>query len=284
MPPSTSSQQAIYWLLTINDTDDNVSWVPPTSIDSGPWESVRWLRGQKEIGADTNRPHWQLFVAFKTKQRLRAVKQLFGGARVHAEPSRSAAAEDYVFKDDTAVANTRFELGAKAFNRASKTDWDLAKKNAKEGKIDDVPADVYIKYYNTLKTIAKDNMAKANDLDDVCGTWYYGPPGVGKSHKARQDFPDAYMKMQNKWWCGYQTEENVIIDDFDSKQLGHHLKIWADKYAFIAETKGYAINIRPKKIVVTSNYSIDEIFTEDPILAAAIKRRFNVVHIPLRLY
>ena len=200
------------------------------------------------------------------------------------EPSRSESAESYVFKDDTAFAGTRFELGAKAFNRANKTDWELAKKNAKEGKIDDVPADVYIKYYNTLKNIAKDNMAKTVDLDDVCGTWYYGPPGVGKSHKARQDFPDAYMKMQNKWWCGYQSEDNVIIDDFDSKQLGHHLKIWADKYGFIGETKGYAINIRPKKIVVTSNYSIDEIFTEDPILAAAIKRRFNVIHVPLRLY
>ncbi|AJD07562.1 replication-associated protein [Sewage-associated circular DNA virus-33] len=282
--PSSNSIQARYWLLTINDTDDNVSWSPPTAINTGPWTIVQWLRGQKEIGTNTNREHWQLFVAFKKKIRLSPVKQLFGGARVHAEPSRSEAAEEYVFKEDTAIANTRFELGAKAFNRASKTDWALAKKCAKEGNIDGVPDDVYIKYYNTLKTIAKDNMKPAENLDAVCGIWYYGPPGVGKSHRARSEFPGAYMKMQNKWWCGYQNEDFVILDDFDSKQLGHHLKIWADKYAFIAETKGYAINIRPKKFIITSNYSIDQIFCEDSVLANAIKRRFEVREIPLRLF
>lgn len=85
--------QARYWLLTINDSDTGESWQVPNELPGG----VVWLRGQKESAPTTGREHWQLFVAFSSKVRLGRVKQCFG-ARVHAEPSRSEAAENYVFK------------------------------------------------------------------------------------------------------------------------------------------------------------------------------------------
>lgn len=271
--------QARYWLLTINDSDNGESWSPP---DQCPGE-CQWITGQKEVGSNTGRPHWQLFVSYKRAVRLAAVKRTFG-QRIHAEPSRSEAAIAYVHKDDTAVAGTRFELGARAFNRNSKTDWALAKSKAKLGLLDDCPPDVYIKYYRTLKAIAMDHMSKPADLTSCCGIWIYGPPGTGKSHYARQHYGDSlYLKAQNKWWDGYQGERNVLLDDFDCKVLGHYIKIWADKYCFMAEAKGSSMQIRPWNFIVTSNYTIEQLF-EDPILIDAIKRRFYTINIPLRMY
>lgn len=276
-----NQQQARHWLLTINDSDTGDSWKNPDSLN-GDYSGIVWLRGQKEIGASTSRPHWQLFASYKRGVRLAAIRKCFG-TRVHAEPSRSKAAEDYVFKDETAIAGTRFELGSKPFERNSKTDWDAVRTAAKSGKLDDCPANVFVQHYRTLKQIAMDNMTVPENMPGVTGLWIYGPPGTGKSHYARQNYGNnLYLKAQNKWWDGYQGQKHVLLDDLDSNCLGHYLKIWADKYAFMAECKGSSIQIRPKTFIVTSNYKPEELFL-DPILATAIRRRFYFIHIPMRM-
>jgi len=111
--------------------------------------------------------------------------------------------------------------------------------------------------------------------------WFYGSTGTGKSYTARQEFPDAFLKSADtKWWCGYNYEDNVIIEDFDKYHVkqGFHLKIWADRYAFPCEEKGSANRIRPKRIAVTSNYHPIDIW-DDKCTYEPLLRRFKVVYI-----
>jgi len=62
--------------------------------------------------------------------------------------------------------------------------------------------------------------------------------------------------------------------------LGHHLKIWADRYAFVAESKGTAVPLRPTVICITSQYHPEEIWSDTATLDA-IKRRFKIERIGL---
>ena len=136
---------------------------------------------------------------------------------------------------------------------------------------------------------------KLEDLDGPCGIWIKGAAGVGKSFGVRKVFKGKlYLKDHNKWWDGYDGEETVLIDDvhMDSRFLVHFLKIWADAYPYNAETKGGMMRIRPKWIIVTSNYDLEdlgrtegrqgEIKYMEPEDLAALRRRFREIEVKER--
>lgn len=64
--------------------------------------------------------------------------------------------------------------------------------------------------------------------------------------------------------------------DLSHVYQGYYLKIWADKYAFPVEVKNSGDLIRPKIIVVTSNYSIKEVFP-DKSIHEPLLRRFHEI-------
>jgi len=158
--------------------------------------------------------------------------------------------------------------------------WDQAKALAMRGEIENITSDLYIRFYNTFKNIAKDHMVQPADImDGSIGYWYYGKTGRGKTFAAINDFPNAYRKTSNnKWWDGYAGQENVMIDDLDKSHhyMGYHLKIWGDRYAFIAETKGSSQYIRPEHVCVTSNYHPRDIW-DDASTLEPILRRFKII-------
>lgn len=131
--------QARYWILTIPQ-HAYMPYLPPTCV---------WIRGQMERGDDRAYLHWQLCVLFSQKVRLATVRRVFGD--FHAEPTRSEAANDYVWKDATLVDGTRFELGQLPRKRNSEKDWDAIWESAKRGRFDDIPADVRVRSYNAIK-------------------------------------------------------------------------------------------------------------------------------------
>lgn len=108
------------------------------------------------------------------------------------------------------------------------------------------------------------------------GLWFYGPPRTGKTRTARETYPDAYIKAQNKWFDGYSSQEAIILDDLDSEHMGHLLKIWLDMHPCSGETKGGHVELQHRVFVVTSNYTPEELF-KDKICAAAIRSRCQFI-------
>ncbi len=240
--------------------------------------SQRYLVFGHEVCPQTSRLHLQGYVEFVGLKSLAQMKRLSPVAHWEVAKGNSAQNKDYCSKGSSVFEAGSRTLTSKEKGEKEKERWENVWKLAKLGKIEDIDADIRVRSYSTLKLIAKDFMQRAPAAEDVCGDWFHGAPGTGKSRYAREVANgDWYDKPCNKWWDGYQGQDTVLIDDLDKNHrcLGHHLKIWADRYAFTAEVKNGALSLRPKRIIVTSNYSIDEIFGEDEQLVLALARRFK---------
>lgn len=238
---------------------------------------VCFVKGQLEVGEETGYVHWQLLVCFETKVRLSRVTSVFGN--VHAELTRSAAANEYVGKEETRVEGTQFELGTPPFKRNDKRDWDAIWKSAKEGAIEDIPASIRVSSYGAIKRIQKDHLKAAAMERTIWVFW--GKSGVGKSRRAWEEAGvDAYPKDPcTKFWDGYQGESNVVIDEFRGQIGISHLLRWCDRYPVTVETKGSAAVFRASRIWITSNLDPRRWYPDlDQETQEALMRRLNVVH------
>lgn len=274
-------QQQRYWLLTI----PHASFTPylPTNCV--------WIRGQLELGheqrtstddneieaqPDQGYLHWQIVACFRNKVRLGGVRDTFGP--FHAEPSRSKAANEYVFKTDTQVVGTQFELGALPMQRSQARDWELVRRSAILGEYSAIPADILIRYYGNLRRITQDHLAPVPLVRKVI--CYWGPTGVGKSRRVWHEAgPEAYPKdPRTKFWDGYRGQQNIIMDEFRGTIDISHILRWFDRYPCLLEVKGSSQTMRGEFIWVTSNLPPDMWYPDlDELTKEALLRRISVI-------
>lgn len=155
------------------------------------------------------------------------------------------------------------------------------KEMAISGNIEEIEGEVYVPYYNTLKKIASDHAPKVPPINTLDHEWHYGKTNTGKSRSVREKYPDAFIKTADKWWCGYRGESVVIIEDLDrfDIRLGRDLKLWGDHYAFAADSKHQGKrDIRPHKIVITSNWHPKEIWADEQTWGPILRRYKLVEH------
>lgn len=238
----------------------------------------RYIIYGKEVAPTTGTRHLQGYIYYKSAKTLRSLRRQLHPHHVEVARGDSAANRTYCSKDGDFVERgeiplTQQEKGAKESER-----WDKAWHLAKLGDIENIDPSIRIKNYSAIKRIQKDYMARPQNLPSVCGIWVHGNAGCGKTRTVDRLYPDAYAKPRNDWWDGYSYEEVVLCDDVDvyDVKLGGKFKHWADYKGFIASTKGGAMYIRPNKFIVTSQYTIEEIW-QDKETREALNRRFTSV-------
>lgn len=253
------------WVFTLNnysDEEENKLFDTP--------DGVRYICCGREIG-ESGTPHLQGYMVFDNQVRISTCKKLLPRAHWEVRRGTDKQAREYCMKE-----GSFWEVGTPLMTQEDKGEagkaaiqerWALAKL----GKFEELPPEMIKTYeYIHRKYVIK------QDLPILENYWICGPSGCGKSRYVRDNYPGFFSKRMNKWWDGYNHEEVVLLDDIDDTHsfVGHDLKIWADRYAFPAEVKGGNYNsIRPKHVIVTSQYSIGEVF-KDQKTCEAIRRRF----------
>ena len=219
-------------------------------------KGVKYCCYGKEVGTECQTPHLQGTIIYNSPKKEPQVRKHLPGCHVeickHLHPSITYCKKDNDFIEFGTPPKTNTQIGQDEQER-----WKNILTACEENRMEDVPWKIRFNQPRICE-YHRNQASKKRKLDDTLEQhlWYYGESRTGKSRKARSDHPEAYLKMCNKWWDGYEDEDTVLIEDLDEAHecLAHHLKIWADRYPYLAEVKGGARKIRPKLIIVTSIY------------------------------
>lgn len=229
----------------------------------------------KEVAPSTGTPHLQGFIRFSPWCSLKQAKKRMPGCWI--EPALTLeAAMDYCKKDSQVTERGTKPLNQEEKGSGEKERYKRAREHAERGEFDQIDADIYIRHLGNLKKIRAEKQVQPAHLTDLNNEWIWGPSGSGKSRTAFAENPGAYIKDLTKWCDAAEGHDVWIIDDMDPfhKGLAQNFKMWGQHQPFAAETKGGTVCLRPKKIVVTSQYSIDEVW-DDPQTREAMHRRFT---------
>jgi len=222
---------------------------------------VTYLVFQREAGNETHREHWQGYVEFQNAKSFKSAQKALkiGDAHMEKRKGTPTQAAEYCMKEDTRLSDTEpKEFGERRPDPAQgkRTDLDdvakaiIAKKRVREVALE-FPIQ-YIKYHRGIEKLRAFQIDKRTKAPEV--TVFVGKTGTGKSRKARELLPNAYVwgPEQGKWFDAYDGEDEVIFEEFRGQLTFGMILRLTDRYDCLVEVKGSSVQFRATKIAFTT--------------------------------
>jgi len=253
------------WLFTLNN--------PENALTLNQFTDGTYLTYQLEQG-EHGTLHYQGYVEFSKAKPLACLRGMLAGGHFEIRRGTQQQAIDYCNKLATRVAEPYHEGIPK--RQGARNDLDEIRDRIRSGVSNIDIADEYfgqwVRYHRAFavyRSLKQPNRTWKTEIF-LC----YGPPGTGKSRFALEDSPaeTQYWKQRSPWWCNYQGEENVVIDDYYGWLPWDVLLRIMDRYPLLVETKGGQVNFTAKKIYITSNTKPNQWYRESPNLTALTRR------------
>lgn len=279
MPSTPVTKRARGWVFTINN-------YTPRHEDLLQRLDCVYIVYGREVGA-SGTPHLQGYVYFRQPRSKLAVSKDIPNAYLDIRAGTHEQARAYCIKDGSFEERGErpldpTEIQAKG-GEGTAAKWREIHAKSKQGCMDWI-AEHHPKEYLLYKPRLESNYQP--DIGVLQGElhheWWVGPTGSGKSKALWELYPNHFAKNINKWWDGYKFEEVVAIEEWspENSVTAQALKRWADRYPFTGEIKGGVMQkLRPRKIIVLSNYTLEQCFTRSEDLEP-LKRRFKTITFP----
>ncbi len=272
--PSTPTQtQSVFimamrrWCFTVNNyCDADINAI----TEHANLEKIHFAVVGKEVG-ESGTPHLQGFINFKRTCRLAALKKILPTA--HFEPVKGTDQDndEYCSKDQDLL----LRIGEPS-RPGKRNDLLEGIQCAKKGGMDALwrehPA-TYVRYYRGIENGLQRDIPRRRVKTEVLVL--VGPPGCGKSHYAEQLYPNAYYKDRGEWWCNYQQEEAVIMDEFYGWIRHSTMLRLMNSQPMQVQSKGGNLVFNSKHIVICSNKHVDKWYKFEDYTPESFMRRIT---------
>lgn len=238
-------------------------WPSFTSyLETNPaWDpsKMKYLIYGNEVCPTTGRKHFQGFVYFKDKVSMKNAQKLLAIGNSHIESKlkdTQTSAIEYCKKEKNFM-----EFG-EIPSQGKRSDLIALKDSIVTGGItvDQICLEdpiAYHQYGRTLHKLEDITLRKKFRTEMTKGTWYWGATGVGKSHKAFENYDQSRMYLyrdDNGWWEGYTGQEIVIINDFRGAIPYNELLQIVDKWPYFVKRRGREpCPFISKHVIITSS-------------------------------
>lgn len=181
------SMRAPNWCIT--------SWKEPAIPEN---DKIQYYCHKKEICPKTNKEHWHVYIEFKEKITMCAIKKIFNDEKIHCEPRKGTQQQaiDYVLKEETKAGEPVF--------------FGIMKHQGKRSDIDEIYDD--IANGDTLKEILynhKGNALRMMHAIEKGALIYHGFNAL-----------DSWILLKRK--VKKDPLDEKLIDDIESKLLSKH--------------------------------------------------------------
>lgn len=228
-------------------------------------------------------PHIQGYFYFKNARSFRATMKILTRWKLFIAKGSAEENFNYCSKQGEYKEFGKIPKQGERSDLKKITDEILEGKQVNTIAIDN--PNLYHQYGRTLNKIEDLRMRQQYRTEMTEGIWYYGPTGVGKSHRALKDYtPETHyiIPEDNGWWDAYTQQETVVINDFRGQiRYGEMLQM-VDKWPYFVKRRGREpLPFTSKKVIITSSLPPDETYynrnAEDKI--EQLLRRFKVYKI-----
>lgn len=240
------------WVFTLNNYTDNdcerlAALAPP---------AIRYIVFGREVG-ENGTPHLQGYVEFINARNLAGVRELISD-RAHFETARGnpAQASEYCKKDGQFT-----EIG-EISRQGARTDLEECAELVRLGGANEVAEnmpEMILKYGNNIERLAVFYQKHRTEAPRV--VWLWGLAGVGKTRAATTGCESYYIWSGGKFWCGYNQQQRVVIDDFTYDRIEdrgqYHFRYLLrlfDLYEISVEIKGGHVKFNSPEIFITCEY------------------------------
>lgn len=239
-------QQVRCCVFTLNNYTEN------DMIQLNEWD-YKYLIYGKEIGKTNKTPHLQGYIEFNNRKYFSTLKAFNPNIHWEKRLGSQLQAINYCKKEGNYV-----EYGDKKV-QGKRNDISYYKELALKEGMKKVVEEGNFQEIRTCELYLKYKEEERNFKPEVI--WIHGESGSGKSLKASEE-KDAYWKDKSQWWDGYDKHNTIIMDDFRSSDMKFdYLLRLLDRYPMRVQVKGSSRQMLSKKIIITSIYSPEEIYS-----------------------